>query len=174
MSHRLVPARYSYLSALTCSACGQTADPDAVQWCARLRPGPVRDLRPRRRASRHAAAGVRAPALGPVALPRAPSRPCPAIVHSLDEGATPLLQVPQARGDAVGLAAGQLLVRDGAATRPDPSRHAGWPSPSPGLPSSASARSRCHRPVTPAVPRLRTRQRPESVVTSPCPRTFRR
>ena len=31
MSDEQMPPRYSYLSALTCSACGQTMDPDDIQ-----------------------------------------------------------------------------------------------------------------------------------------------
>ena len=31
MSDEHVPPRYSYLTALTCSACGETTDPDAVK-----------------------------------------------------------------------------------------------------------------------------------------------
>ena len=113
MGDEPVPARYSYLSALTCSACGETTDPDAVQGTCpacglvlfatydldavrRDMPQPRFDGRPWDLWRYHELLPVRDPAH----------------VHSLGEGATPLLEVPQAMADAVGLAAGQLLVKD--------------------------------------------------------------
>ncbi len=113
MGEELAPARYSYLSALTCSACGETADPDAVQGTCpacglvlfatydldavrRDMPQPRFDGRPWDLWRYHELLPVRDPAY----------------VHSLGEGATALLEVPQAMADAVGLAAGQLLVKD--------------------------------------------------------------
>ena len=151
MGEELAPARYSYLSALTCSACGETTDPDAVQGTCpacglvlfatydldavrRDMPQPRFDGRPWDLWRYHELLPVRDPAH----------------VHSLGEGATPLLEVPQAMADAVGLAAGQLLVKDEGRNPTGPSRHAAWPSPSPERPSSASARSRSRRPATPA------------------------
>ena len=106
-------ARYSYLSVLTCSACGQTADPDAVQGlcpaCGQVLFATY-DLDAVRRDMPHPAFEHR-----PWDLWRyhelLPVRD-PAHVHSLGEGATPLLEVPKAMADAVGLAAGQLLVKD--------------------------------------------------------------
>ena len=152
MSDEQAPARYSYLSALTCSACGQTADPDAVQGTCpacglvlfatydldavrRDMPQPRFDGRPWDLWRYHELLPVRDPAH----------------VHSLGEGATPLLEVPQAMADAVGLAAGQLLVKDegrnptgtfkarGMAVRRRPSGRA-----------RRAARSRSRRPATPA------------------------
>ena len=108
-----MPGRYSHLTSLTCSSCGETADPDRVQGLCpacglvlfatydlaavrRELPMPAFEGRPWDLWRYHELLPVRDP-------PH---------VHSLGEGATPLLEVPKAMADAVGLTDRQLLVKD--------------------------------------------------------------
>jgi len=110
---RLLPDRYSYLTSLTCSSCGQTRDPDEVQGTCpacglvlfatydldavrREMPEPRFDGRPWDLWRYHELLPVRDPTH----------------VRSLGEGATPLLNVAQPVADALGLTGGQLLVKD--------------------------------------------------------------
>ncbi|HEX5039617.1 MAG TPA: threonine synthase [Candidatus Limnocylindria bacterium] len=106
-------SRHSYLAHLTCSACGATADADTAQGTCpacglvlfatydlealrRDMPEPAFDPRPWDLWRYHELLPIRDPVH----------------VHSLGEGATPLLQAPKRAADAVGLTSGALLVKD--------------------------------------------------------------
>jgi len=108
-----MPARYSYLTSLTCSACGETWDSDSVQGLcpacglvlfATYDLDAVRRDMPQPTLEHRSWDLWRYHELLPV---RDPTH-----VHCLGEGATPLLQVPQAMADTVGLTAGELLIKD--------------------------------------------------------------
>jgi threonine synthase len=105
--------RFSYLESLKCSACGERCDADTVEGTCpacglvlfatydldalgRDMPQPSFEHRPWDLWRYHELLPVRDPAN----------------VHGLGEGATPLLNVPKTVTDAVGLTAGELLIKD--------------------------------------------------------------
>ncbi|MGH2417969.1 MAG: threonine synthase, partial [Candidatus Limnocylindria bacterium] len=105
--------RYSYLSSLTCTACGATFDADAVQGlcpACGLVLFATYDLDALRRDMPQPSFADR-----PWDLWRyrelLPIRN-PAHIRSLGEGATPLLEAPKRMADAIGLYAGHLQVKD--------------------------------------------------------------
>jgi len=108
-----MPARYSYLASLICTSCGETLEADAVHGLCptcglvlfatydlaslhRDMPQPAFEGRPWSLWRYHEVLPIRDPAH----------------VHGLGEGATPLLDVPRAVADAVGLTGARLVVKD--------------------------------------------------------------